>query len=169
MMISSPSHPGFEEVFTTTEYFDGPRQGVANYGGAPHFYDCIFSEVKQDFTCLYRLTPVVEQIFQLALEDWSIWRRWELSFQTGKTTVDTHPALPEDAVRHREIELLLADRLKTDPSIAIVRSGKFISQRRTQIRGVLADFLVKWSNPSEALDDRIWLDSPHDCEGNPKC
>ena len=39
---------GFEEVFTVTEYYDGPRQGIANFTGKPHFYDCIFDEARQD-------------------------------------------------------------------------------------------------------------------------
>ncbi len=45
--------PGFETVFTVTDYYDGPRQGIANYRGYQHFYDCIFSDQKKDFTCLY--------------------------------------------------------------------------------------------------------------------
>ena len=71
MTSHSPQH-GFEEVFAVTDYYDGPRQGIANYLGSRHFYDCIFSDQKQDFTCVYHLAPVSGQIFQLALEDWAI-------------------------------------------------------------------------------------------------
>jgi len=164
-MTSHPPQPSFEEVFTVTDYYDGPRQGVANYLGSPHFYDCIFSDQKQDFTCVYHLTPVTDQIFQLALEDWAIWKRWEHAFKSGKTGMDIHPALPEDAVRHGEIESLVADHLKTDPSKSIDRAASFLALRQAEIgAGVLADLLVKWSEPSDTHNDQIWAD-PLDVSG----
>jgi hypothetical protein len=73
--------------------------------------------------------------------------------------MDSHPALPEDAVRHREIEALVADHLKTDPSKSTVRAAKFLALRQAEVgSGVLADLLVKWSEPSDTLNDRIWAD-----------
>ena len=159
-MTSLAPQSGFEEVFTVTDYYDGPRQGIANFLGSPHFYDCIFSDQKQDFTSVYHLTPVTDQILQLALEDWAIWKRWECAFRSGSTGADTHPALPEDAVRHREIEALVADSLKTDPIRSIVRSAKFLAARKAEVgSGVLVDLLVKWSEPSGTHNDQIWADS----------
>jgi hypothetical protein len=104
VMPSMQLKPGFEEVFTVTDYYDGPRQGVANYQGLPHFYDCFFSEHARDYSNLYRLTPVSHEAFQLALEDWAIWERWERAFHAGETNRDTHPALPEDRDRHLVIK-----------------------------------------------------------------
>jgi len=84
----------------------------------------------------------------------------EHAFNSGKIGMDTHPALPKDTVRHREIEALLADHLKTDPSKRMVRAARFLLLREAEIgSGVLADLLVKWSEPSDALTDRIWADS----------
>jgi hypothetical protein len=164
MTSHSPQH-GFEEVFTVTDYYDGPRQGIADYLGLPHFYDCIFSDERQNFTSVYHLTPVSDQIFQLALEDWAIWKRWEHAFKSGKTVMDTHPALPEDAVRHSEIEALLADGLKTDPTKSIVRAARFLALRQAEVgSGILAELLVKWSEPSGTLNDQIWAD-PFDVSG----
>ncbi|HEY3703929.1 MAG TPA: hypothetical protein VGL22_02640 [Terracidiphilus sp.] len=154
VMSSHSPQPGFEEVFTVTDYYDGPPQGIANYLGSPHFYDCIFSERKQDFTSAYQLTPVNDQILQLALEDWAVWKRSEHAFNSGKTGMDAHPALPEDAGRHGEIEPVLADHLKTDPSKSIVRTAKFLAVRQAEaVPRVLPDFLVKWSEPSDTLND----------------
>ena len=41
-MTVAELQPGYEEVFTVMDYYDGPRKGVANFRGQPHFYDCIF-------------------------------------------------------------------------------------------------------------------------------
>ena len=159
VMTSNPSQSGFEDVFTVTDYYDGPRQGIANYLGSPHFFDCIFSDEKQDYSNLYRLTHVTDQTFQLALEDWAIWTRWDHAFKAGQTSEKTHPALPEDAVRHAEIQSLVADHLKTDPVSSIVRTAKFLILQPAEIRaGILIDLLVRWSEPEEASNDRIWAD-----------
>ena len=50
--------PGFEAVFTITDYHDGPRKGIANYHGQPHFYECIFDDAKDDYSELFWLTPL---------------------------------------------------------------------------------------------------------------
>jgi len=73
--------------------------------------------------------------------------------------------LPEDAVRHGEIESLVADHLKTDPSKSIDRAASFLALRQAEIgAGVLADLLVKWSEPSDTHNDQIWAD-PLDVSG----
>ena len=64
--------PGFEAVFTVRVYYDGPRSGIANYQGKPHFYDCIFDEAKDDYSDEYWLTPIDSATFELAMEDWEI-------------------------------------------------------------------------------------------------
>jgi hypothetical protein len=158
-MTENQGESGFEEVFTETDYYDGPRQGVANYRGVPHFYDCVFSDEKQDYVNRYLLTPVSDEVFQLALEDWAIWKRWEQAFKAGKTTLDTHPALPEDSLRHRRIESLLVGRLQTDVGQAILRSAKFLILNPQERRiGPQLELLVKWSEPSGDPSDRIWAD-----------
>src|SRR5579863_6826031 len=107
--------PGYEEVFTVTEYYDGPRQGVANFKGQPHFYDCIWDEARSNYFNLYSLTPIPPHIFDLAMEDWAIWERWDSAArQTGRTTRESPPALPQDRARHEEIQAALDSTLKTD-------------------------------------------------------
>ncbi len=163
VMTSNPPQPGFEEVFIVTDYYDGPRQGIANYLGSPHFFDCVFSDEKQDYSNLDRLTHVTDPTFQLALEDWAIWTRWDHAFKAGQTSQKIHPALPEDAVRHAEIKSLLADHLKTDPVLCIVRTAKFLILRPGELRaGALIDLLVRWLAPGEASNDRIWADPQDD-------
>lgn len=158
-MTKNQGDSEFEEVFTETDYYDGPRQGIANYRGVPHFYDCVFSDEKQDYINRYLLTPVSDEVFQLALEDWAIWKRWEQAFKAGKTTRDTHPALPEDRSRHQQIQSLLVGRLQTDAGQAILRSAKFlILKPQERIIGALLDLLVEWSEPSANPGHGIWAD-----------
>ena len=138
-MCPTGLNPGYEEVFTVTDYYDGPRQGIANYMGNPHFYDCIFDDKKNDYSDLFHLTPLEPSVFQLAMESWSIWERWESAFRVGRANRDSHPALPEDRPRFEELKLVLDSVLKTDIANCIVQKGSF----------EVVDSLeqVKWQNP----------------------
>jgi hypothetical protein len=149
-----------EDVFTETDYYDGPRQGVANFGGFPHFYDCVFSNERQDYTNHYRLTRIKTETFQLALEDWAIWLRWEKAFKAGQTALETHPALPQEAARHVEIERVLMNQLSTDPESSITRSARFMILNPPEERnGLMINLRVQWSEPSGEPDESIWAES----------
>jgi hypothetical protein len=137
--------PQYELVHTVKDYYDGPRSGIANYTGSPHFYDCIFDEQKDDYTDLFRLTPIAPETFNLAMEDWEIWRRWEIAFHSGKTDLSTHPCLPQDYRRHHEIKPILDRKLVTDPKIAITRVGKFEAIGNARLpTSLLRELEVKW-------------------------
>jgi hypothetical protein len=131
--------PGYETVFTVTDYWDGPRQGIANYLGTPHFYECVFDKAKQDYSQLFRLTPIGPEIFQMAMEDWAIWEQWKSAFHAGTVDVKTHPALPHETERHEELKRTLDKVLVTDQTKAITRLGQF------QVLGVMRTLQVKWT------------------------
>ena len=135
--------PGYEEVFTVTEYYDGPRQGLANFKGEPHFYDCIFDEARSDYSNLYRLTPVSPQIFELAREYWAIWERWESAFKEGQTTQESHPALPQDRMRHEEIKAVLDAAPRTDQANCVAQMGSFKWDTMLPLQ-------VSWTNPKQS-------------------
>lgn len=140
---------GYDRVFTVYDYYDGPRKGIASFLGKPHLYECIFDETKDDYSDLFRLTPIGEDTLRLAQEDWDIWQRWEYAFHNGKAQVDTHPALPVDASRHAELKRILDNAMVTDPKTAIVRVGLFdvLGDHRDLPKGVLRPLQVKWSPP----------------------
>ena len=116
--------PGYEFVYTVTDYYDGPRKGIANFQGKPHLYECIFDESKDSYSDLFRLAPVDAETFQLAIEAWEIWRRWEFAFHSGETEMSTHPALPREAKRHEELKQLLDKALVIDARTAITQIGQ---------------------------------------------
>ena len=55
-----------------TDYFDGPRGGIADYQGRPHLYESIFDDDAGEYSDIFRLSPIPEDLFELALEDWQI-------------------------------------------------------------------------------------------------
>jgi hypothetical protein len=115
----------FERVFTMTDYYDGPRKGIANFRGTPHLYESKWSDIEDDFEDSFLLTPVNEDVFDAALEHWAIWLRWEEAFHRGIALQESHPALPADRPRHDELEKLLGGQLVTNPACAIEAYGEF--------------------------------------------
>src|SRR5262245_11670603 len=99
-----------ERVHSVTDYVDGPIGGVADFNGTPHRYDAEFDDLNGEYSSVFRLKELPQDLFHLLMEDWEIWRRWETAFHAGQTTKETHPALPEDRARHvdllREIAVL---------------------------------------------------------------
>ena len=115
----------FEPVHTLTDWYDGPRKGLADYRGVPHLFESEWRDGEDPAADTFLLTPVPPDVLALALEDWAIWRRWETAFHRGLATRDTHPALPDDRARHDELERLLAGRLRTDPARAVRKAADF--------------------------------------------
>jgi hypothetical protein len=138
--------PEYEAVFTVTEYYDGPRQGIANHLDTPHFYECLFDEAKDNYSDLFLLTPITKEIFDLAMEDWAIWRRWELAFHAGTAGAETHPALPHEAERHAELKQILDKALVTNQTKAFTRRGQFHVLGNANLpKGIVRPLQVKWT------------------------
>ena len=104
----------FEIVHTMTDWYDGPRRGVADFQGRPHLYECErdYSNANT-YASTFLLTSIPQDLFLLAVEDWAIWLRWEAAFKKGAVTHESHPALPAERGRHIVLRNLLRKRLKS--------------------------------------------------------
>lgn len=115
----------FEVVYTLPDWYDGPRRGIADCNGVPYLFESEWNDPKDMGADTFLLVPLHPDVFQLALEEWAIWRRWETAFHNGMTTNETHPALPDDRTRHKELRQLLEGRLIVDPSRAMRKKAEF--------------------------------------------
>jgi hypothetical protein len=142
-------HKSREIVHTVTDYYDGPRGGIADYQGKPHIYSSLWDKAADNWSDTFLLQPVDEETFRLAMEHWAIWCRWERAFQAGQTTKATHPALPDERTRHNELAAILTPRLQVNPKQAIRAKGRFEAHTPAQ-RGITSsgELVVFWSSPS---------------------
>ena len=110
-----------------------------------------FEEARGDGPDVFLLAPIDEETLRLALEDWAIWRRWEDAYHHGETTIDTHPALPEDLNRHVELEALLGRRLTIDPARATLAHADFRRRDEPNWNRVgMAPMEVRWTLVDQA-------------------
>lgn len=144
--MESELEPEYERVHTVTDYYDGPRKGIADFDGRPHVYESEWDDLADDYAFTFRLSPVAEGVFALAMESWLIWLRWEAAFHGGHTTQETHPALPEDRDRFLELESLLEAALKMDKANYVRAHGDFKPLPNPEWTGVgFAPLQVKWT------------------------
>jgi hypothetical protein len=134
----------WERVHTVNGFYDSPRLGVADYRGKPHIYQSEFSEAEDDYSDRFWLMPIDQQLFDLVMQAWAIWLRWNKAFQAGTTAIDTHPSLPEDRKRHDELKQAIGDRLHADPNRSLVKNARF----RSTAEG---DLQVEWTDDPNSI------------------
>jgi hypothetical protein len=136
----------YERVHTVTDYYDGPIAGVADFRGAPHLFAAVWDDQEEEYGPVFRLTPLASNTFNLLMEDWQIWRRWEHAFQTGVTTVETHPALPGERARHDELRRQIDAQLKSPVGPEVRIRGEFVPDPGSPPLGILiVGVVVKWT------------------------
>jgi hypothetical protein len=147
----------FEPVHTMTDYYDGPRRGIADYRGRPHLYESRWSDIETNQEDTFLLMPIIAETFELALEAWAIWRRWEIAFHEGRASADTHPALPEDRTRYDEISQELNKRLVMDESQAFCAKAAFQAPEQEKSGPGWKPLIVEWTKVScqDGVDNRI--------------
>lgn len=137
-----------------TDYYDGPRGGIALFHGKPHLYESKFLDFERNAEGEYLeedhyyLTLIDDTVLQLALEDWEIWLRWEAAFHAGLTDTSTHPALPPDRSRHEILKPLLSSALLTKKDDAIVAKAEFRAIPNSRPEGCFLKLEVAWTTIS---------------------
>jgi hypothetical protein len=101
----------FDAVHTVWDYFDGPRTGLADYRGLPHYFVCKFDTAADDYSDLFTLALVDDETLALALKQWAIWREWEVAFHTGAVTQGSHPGIKGNKATYAAYEAELQERL----------------------------------------------------------
>jgi hypothetical protein len=103
----------FERVYSVTNYYDGPKEGFADYGGHPHHYLYVWDEVKDDYAGTFTLARLDADTMELALEQWNFWRKWEAAFRRGSVPHNTHPGFGGIDARYDHLKAALTSRLKS--------------------------------------------------------
>ena len=128
-----------DEVLTEYNFHDNPRLGVAQLNGVANIFESIFDTVADEYTDDYYLSPIDEDLLAFVLEHWVIWCRWNTAFNAKQTTLESHPALPEDLKRHFELVHMIGE-LKSNPNNRQQYLGVFSSYQQ----GTQKKFKVIW-------------------------
>jgi hypothetical protein len=145
----------FETVYTVDHYYDGPRSGVADFRGKPHFYRSVYLDTNKwnPDEDRFELTPIPSEICALAIEDFLLWQRWQVAELAGTAPALSNSAervLPADAARHAELRAILAPYLRTDLAHRVIARGDFRPGDKTGEHGgelsPLGSLIVRWTS-----------------------
>jgi hypothetical protein len=118
---------GWERVYWIDEFNDIPRGGTADCDGKPHIFRCRFDKAQDDWSEEYQLFEIDAATLELFKLKQIIWHRWRESFNTGKTDIKTHPALPEDRADFENLGRRIANALEKLPRETKIASATFRS------------------------------------------
>lgn len=113
----------FERVYTIDEWRAGPRAGVANFAGAPHFYRSITpeSEAWSPLEDRFELTPLSGELLDMILEADALFRRWHPGPRTGDGWAPASARGAAGWSRFVELQRQIADGLAARHPVAIMR------------------------------------------------
>jgi hypothetical protein len=114
----------FERVYTIDEWHAGPRAGVANFAGAPHFYRSVSpdSEAWSPNEDRFELIPLSDELFEMMLEANALFLRWHRGPRTSGQGAPPRPGDAAERARYDSLERQIADALATRLPIAVVRA-----------------------------------------------
>ena len=93
-------------------------------------------------TSEYRLMEIDGDLLNLLVEDFQIFLRWRAAFDRRATTLDTHPALPDERVRQEALKAAIGDRNRLVPERSKVMCPRF--KRLAEF-----EFEVMWERVSD--------------------
>jgi hypothetical protein len=114
-----------ERIYAVMDYWDGACSGVADFEGRPHAFGRVFDRTTDDWTDRYLLKPLNAREFEVVIQDREIWLRWRAAYDAGNATIESHPALPEDAEAHARIADEVAEAVRVPDDSVIVATGQF--------------------------------------------
>ncbi len=113
-------HERWETVHSVNDYYDCPRNGVADYQGALHAYQCDWDHEADDWSRVFLLSPISVEQFEVVKEDWAIWQRWLTRHLTQTLEAeDKHFVLAIDRLRNEELRPVIEKILSVDEAHAI--------------------------------------------------
>ncbi|MFF4424057.1 hypothetical protein ACFY04_25295 [Streptomyces sp. NPDC001549] len=98
---------GFRRAYAEFEWYDGPRAGLADVDGRPHYFQgCDYDHA--DESDEYLVWPASEAAVVLEREQWAIFVRWNQRSEAGEAGPESHPGLGRVDARYDELNRLLA-------------------------------------------------------------
>ncbi len=65
-----------EIVYTIEEFYDCPREGIAEYQGTPVYYTCLFDEEAEEWSSIYELRELADESLSKIFKQEGNWRDW---------------------------------------------------------------------------------------------
>ena len=127
---------GFERVYAESEWYDGPRVGLADVKGKPHYFQNDAYD-HADEADEYQVWPAGKATVELEREQWAIFARWNERREASEVGSESHPGRGGIDPRYDELELLLTPhRQAPDDARRVVGELRFEAGARYRVEGL---------------------------------
>ncbi|MFA1550529.1 hypothetical protein [Actinomadura chokoriensis] len=132
---------GFERVHVELDWYDGPRVGVADIDGKPHYFKGHhYERAHEDDE--YLVWPASSAGLEWELEQSAIYIRWNERCQAGLVGPETHPGFGGNA-RYDELDSLLAPhRRAPDDARRMKREMRFVARDPGEVESL--NYWFRW-------------------------
>jgi len=136
---------GFEPVHVELDWYDGPRAGLADINGAPHYFRAVHDHAHAgEPDDEYFVWPASETALTSEREQWAIFVEWNKHYEAGTATPESHPGHGGIDSRYDELTMLLAPHRATPQDARRLRAEWRwpASPARYQTGGL--DYRARW-------------------------
>jgi hypothetical protein len=126
------------------DWYDGPRSGVADYDGRPHYFESQWADIDHIDKDWFKLSPISQEVFELELERERLWRKYAEASTIGIVGPEHHPFLPADRPRGEELLQLLKKALTIGEEQHLIGRAEFVSIDEQTRQTTGAEMIVKW-------------------------
>ncbi|VUD69427.1 hypothetical protein TDB9533_04796 [Thalassocella blandensis] len=113
-----------ERVYVESDWYDGPRSGIADFNGIPHRFISNFDDAT-GYIETFNLFPILSEELELEIEQWIIFVEWNKKYEAGQTDTKTHPGRGGLSQRWDEIEDELKLQRETIPEDSFLAKATF--------------------------------------------
>jgi len=132
---------GFERAHVELDWYDGPRAGVADIDGKPHYFQGHHYEREHEAD-EYAVWPLSSEALEWEREQWQIYVRWNERCQAGEVGPETHPGHGGNA-RYNELDALLAPHRKApDNAPRMERELRFVEPSPGKVESL--NYWFRW-------------------------
>jgi hypothetical protein len=99
---------GFEPVHVELDWYDGPRGGLADINGMPHYFRAVNDYSRHgEPDDEYLVWPASQTALAWEREKWAIFVEWNGRYEAGTATAESHPGHGGINARYDELTTLL--------------------------------------------------------------
>ncbi|GAA1000669.1 hypothetical protein GCM10009555_104030 [Acrocarpospora macrocephala] len=135
---------GFERVHIELDWWDGPREGLADVDGKVHYFQAVWDDDQDDYGDEYYVWPASSPAVAMEREAQTIFLEWLTRYKSATASIETHPGHGGVDARYDELKTrLLPFRAKPNDAIRMTAEWRALD-RRFHNNAAGPSYTVKW-------------------------
>jgi hypothetical protein len=135
-----------EIVHMVWEIYDGPRTGISDVHGKPHYFNCIFDKSRCEYSENYEVYQIDPGFLAQAKEQWAIYRAWEAKHHGGQVSTDTHPGHGGLNQRYDELEIEIKNAIPNLKKVGVYNTVFIAADEQPDLPfGCLPNMEAQWT------------------------